>query len=282
MVDTSAVPDYTQMARLDGRGFIVAGGGQGMGRQAAHALAQHGARVVVLDYSEELAQAVAAEVDGIPYTADVRRAGDVAGAVETAVRELGRLHGVVDVIGMARWAALVDMPEEDWDWCHDMVLRHAYHFAKYAGRAIADGGGGSMVFVASVDGVSSAPFHAAYGAAKAGLISLVRTAAVELKPHEVRVNVIAPGGVATPRLLAAQGLDSPEAIADGSLGKLARTEDIAAALLFMSCDMSRHITGQYLAVDGGDLVKSPYDITEPPVPPGAAMGEPGSEWKSVI
>jgi NAD(P)-dependent dehydrogenase (short-subunit alcohol dehydrogenase family) len=152
-------------------------------------------------------------------------------------------------------------------------VRHAFHFVKYGGRAIAEGGGGSLVFVASVDGLSSSPFHAAYGAAKTGLISLVRTAAVELKAAQVRVNVVAPGGVATPRLLQSRGLSTQEEATSGSLSDLARVSDIASALTFFSCDLSRHITGQCLAVDGGDFVKSPFGITAPLNPPGVGMGE---------
>jgi NAD(P)-dependent dehydrogenase (short-subunit alcohol dehydrogenase family) len=272
-IDDSPVPDYASMYRLDSRGFIVAGAGQGMGRQVAHSLSALGAQVYCVDVVREKAEDVAKEVGGSAHPADVRESKQVKEVVEGATSALGRLNGVVDVIGMARWAALRDMPDDDWDWVHGEVLRHAFHLVKYAAPVIADGGGGSLVFVASVDGLSSSPYHAAYGAAKAGLISLVRTAAVELKAREVRVNVVAPGGVATPRLLKSQGISDPDLVASGSLGQLARTTDIASALTFFSCDLSRHITGQCLAVDGGDLVKSPFGITEPPAPPGVGMGE---------
>ncbi len=280
-IDNSPVPDYASMYCLGGRGFIVAGAGQGMGRQAAHALSALGGQVYCVDVVRDRAEEVAKEVGGVVHVADGRESGQVREVVEGAKAAFGRLDGVVDVIGMARWAALRDMPEEDWDWVHGEVLRHAFHFVRFAAPVIAAGGGGSMVFVASVDGLSSAPYHAAYGAAKAGLISLVRTAAVELKAQQVRVNVVAPGGVATPRLLQSQGISDPTLVASGSLSQMARTSDIAAALTFLSCDLSRHITGQCLAVDGGDLVKSPYGITQPPAPPGVGMGET-EEWSRVI
>jgi NAD(P)-dependent dehydrogenase (short-subunit alcohol dehydrogenase family) len=222
---------------------------------------------------EDRAEDVAKETGGVAHVADVRDGDQVRAVVEGAKDAFGRVHGVVDVVGMARWAALSDMPDDDWDWVHAEVVRHAFHFVKYGGRAIAEGGGGSLVFVASVDGLSSSPYHAAYGAAKAGLISLVRTAAVELKAQQVRVNVIAPGGVATPRLLQQRGLADQAEATSGSLGDLARVSDIASALTFFSCDLSRHITGQCVAVDGGDLVKSPFGITEPLTPPGQGMGE---------
>lgn len=272
MTDTLPVPDYAQLARVDGRGFIVAGGGQGMGRQVCHALAQHGGRVLVFDIVRERAEAVAAEVDGAPWVGDARVAADVKGAVDAARKVFGRLHGVVDVIGMARWAALVDMPEDDWDWCHGEVCRHVYYFLKYAGPVIKADGGGSFAFVSSISGISSSPYHGAYGVAKAEVISLVRTAAVEYKDAGIRVNAVAPGGVATPRAARSQGI-AAEALADGTLGAMAATSDIAAALFFLSTDLSSHVTGQTFAVDGGDLVAYPHPITGPSHPPGRAMGE---------
>jgi NAD(P)-dependent dehydrogenase (short-subunit alcohol dehydrogenase family) len=272
-IDDSAVPDYTSMYRLDGRSFIVAGAGQGMGRQVAHSLSALGGQVYCVDIVGERAEDVAKEIGGQAHVADMRIGAQVRSVVEGAEAAFGRIHGVVDVIGVARWAALSEMPEDDWDWVHAEVVRHAFHFVKFGGAAIARGGGGSIAFVASVDGLSSAPYHAAYGAAKAGLISLVRTAAVELKAAQVRVNVVAPGGVATPRFLQSQGISDPELVASGSLGSMARTSEIASALTFLSCDLSRHITGQCLAVDGGDVIKSPYGITQPLTPPGVGMGE---------
>lgn len=272
-VDESAVPDYQSMYRVDGRSFIVAGAGYGMGRQVAHSLTALGGQVCCVDILEDRAQDVAKETGGVAYVADVRDGEQVRAAVEAARHAFGRVDGIVDVIGVARWAALAEMPDDDWDWVHAEVVRHAFHFVKYGGRAIAEGGGGTIVFVASVDGLSSSPYHAAYGAAKAGLISLVRTAAVELKANQVRVNVVAPGGVATPRLLRSRQLSSQDEATSGGLGDLARVSDIANALTFFSCDLSRHITGQCLAVDGGDMVKSPFGITAPLNPPGVGMGE---------
>jgi NAD(P)-dependent dehydrogenase (short-subunit alcohol dehydrogenase family) len=272
MTDATAVPDYATMSRVDGRGFIVAGGGQGMGRQVCHVLSQHGARVMVFDIVRERAEAVAKEVGGASYVGDARVATNVEEVVHAAKAEFGRLHGVVDVIGMARWAALVDMPEDDWDWCHDMVVRHAYHFLKYAGPPMKADGGGSFAFVSSISGISSSPYHGAYGVAKAEIISLVRTAAAELKDAEIRVNAVAPGGVATPRAARSQGVPAAT-LADGTLDAMAATADIASALFFFSSDLSAHVTGQTIAVDGGALVTYPYPITGPSLPPGRAMGE---------
>lgn len=270
--DSAPVPDFARLLRLDGRGYVVVGAGQGMGRQTAHALAQQGARVVCVDVDAQRAEEVAAEVGGVPCVADACDGEQAARIVATAEREVGPLYGIADVVGMARYGPLVDMSEEDWDWCHDLVIRHAFQMVKHGGKVLSKHGRGSIVLVASISGISSAPYHGAYGAAKAGLISLVRTAAVELKPYEVRVNAVAPGNTATPRIIASQGRPLGD-LATGSLSAHGAPADIAAAILFLSSDLARHVTGQTLAVDGGDLVKYPHDLAAPPLPPGKAMGD---------
>jgi NAD(P)-dependent dehydrogenase (short-subunit alcohol dehydrogenase family) len=270
--DGSPVPDYGAMLRLDGRTFVVLGAGQGIGRQAAHALASQGAYVVCVDLDERLTGEIAAEVGGTACVADARKASEVERVVDETVGQLGALDGVVDIIGVARWAALVDMPEDDWDWCHDMVVRHAFHVVKYAGRAMSANGRGTMVFVASISGISSAPFHAAYGAAKAGLMSLVRSAAIELRPTDIRVNAVAPGVIATPRAVSSRGV-AAEDMANGSLDSMGRTRDIASTVLFLASDLAHYVTGQTLVVDGGLLTKSPLGHTAPPVAVGKALGD---------
>ncbi len=269
--DRAQGPDFSQLLRLDGKGFIVMGAGQGMGRMTSHALAAQGAKVLCVDIIAARAEEIAEEVGGVPYVADAREGGEVEAAVDAATREFGRLDGLADIVGMARWNSLVDMTEEDWDWSLDTNLRHAFHLVRFGARAMA-AGGGTMVFVASVDGVSSAAFHAGYGAAKAGLLSLVRTAAAELQKHEIRVNAVVPGTVATPRMLQMRGIAEMEELATGSLSAPARTWDIASAILFLSSGLASHITGQALAVDGGALVQSPFGYTESPVPIGSMMG----------
>ena len=262
--DNARVPDFGQLLRLDGRGFVVVGAGQGMGRMTCHALASQGARVMCVDIDGDLADEIAAEVDGVAHVADARDGDQAEALIDAARRELGRVHGIADIVGMARWSSLLEMTEEDWDWSLDMNLRHAFHLVRFGARAMAADGGGSIVFVSSVDGVSSAPWHAGYGAGKAGLLSLVRTAANELARHEIRVNAVVPGSVATPRMLQMSGLDDMEDLATGSLADPARTWDIASAILFLSSDLAAHITGQPLAVDGGALVRSPFGYDDPP------------------
>lgn len=257
--DDTPVPSYPDLLKLEGRGFIVVGAGQGIGRQATHALAQAGANLFVIDNQDALAKEIADEVAGTPWVADARDRGEVERAVAEAKKALGRIHGLVDIVGMARWGALLEVSDEDWDWTFGMVLRHAFLFSQAAGKAMETDGGGVMTFVASVSGVTSAPKHAAYGAAKAGLMSWVRTIAVELGPKNIRANAVAPGGVLTPRvakLLGDEGRKAQEP--NVPLRRMAVPSDVAGAILFLSSDLSAFINGQTLIVDGGVIAKFGY------------------------
>ncbi len=207
--DSSPVPDYLSRLRLDGRNYLVVGAGQGMGRQTAHALAQAGAaKVVCVDVEADRADEIAAELGsgadgspiGMPWIGDVTQRAEVARLVAEATTAVGRIDGFVDIVGMARWASVLELDDETWDWEFDICLRHAYLLAQEVGRTMVANGGGTMVFIASVSGLTAAPMHAAYGAAKAALMAWVQSVAVELGGHGVRANAVAPGTILTPRM----------------------------------------------------------------------------------
>jgi NAD(P)-dependent dehydrogenase (short-subunit alcohol dehydrogenase family) len=271
-LDTTRVPDYTAMLNLTSRGYIVVGAGRGMGRQTSHAIAAHGGKILCVDIDSDRAAAVAKEVGGIPFVGDAREPADVEAIVQCAQAELPSVDGLVDIVGMARYARLIDMADDDWDWVQSMVVRHAFLLMRSVGRAMAEQGHGSMVFIASMNGIASAPFHAAYGVAKAGLIHLVKTAAWEMRGDQVRVNAVAPGSIASPRVAFTRGMD-PDELADGRLVSMGRTSDIAAAALFLLSDLASYISGQIVAVDGAILAKNPFDMEGPPLAAGQAMGE---------
>jgi NAD(P)-dependent dehydrogenase (short-subunit alcohol dehydrogenase family) len=261
--DDSPVPDYPGRLRLDGRRFVVLGAGQGIGRQSAHALASVGARVACVDLDADRARDVAAEIDGLALTGDVTRRADATRIFADVAAVLGGLDGLVDIVGMARYALLLDVADDEWDWHHDIVLRHAYLAVQLGGRLLTAGSGGVMAFVASVSGLTSAPQHAAYGAAKAGLMALVRSAAVELGPAGVRVNAVAPGVVWTPRVSAYLGDAGRERNeANTPLRRVAQPADIAGALLFLCSDLAGYVSGQTLVVDGGVAAKFPYPMAD--------------------
>ncbi len=259
--DDTEVPDYPTRLRLDGRGVVLIGAGQGIGRQTAHALHSVGAKVFCVDLDEGLADDIAKEVDGIAWSGNAIDRADAERLFVDAATSLGRIDGVVDIVGMARYASLVDIDDENWNWHHDIVLRHAYLAMQLGGRAMSRTGGGAMVFVASVSGITSAPLHAAYGAAKAGLIGLVKSAAVELGPSGIRVNAVAPGVVWTPRVSGYLGEDGrAKNTANTPLRRVALPADIASAILFLMSDLAAYVTGQTLVVDGGVGAKFPYPM----------------------
>ena len=174
---------------------------------------------------------------------------------------MGRLDAVVDIVGMAQYASFLDITDENWTWHEDIVLRHAFLAMQYGGREMAKTGGGAMAFVASVSGITSAPMHAAYGAFKAGLMSLVKSAAVELGPQGIRVNAVAPGVVWTPRISQFLGEDGRKTnAANTPLRRVALTSDIAGALLFLVSDLSGYVNGHTIVVDGGVGAKFPYPL----------------------
>jgi NAD(P)-dependent dehydrogenase (short-subunit alcohol dehydrogenase family) len=259
--DDTEVPDYPGKLRLDGRNFVVIGAGQGIGRQATHALASAGARTFCVDLDADLADDVAKEVDGVAWSGDATKRDDAESMFASAQAAFGRVDGLVDIIGMARYADLLELSDDDWDWHFDIVLRHAYLAMQLGGRVMR-GDGGAMVFVASVSGITSAPRHAAYGAAKAGLMALVRSGDVELGPLGIRVNAVAPGVVWTPRVSAYLGDEGRIRNTENApLRRVALPADIASAILFLASDLSAYVTGQTLVVDGGVGAKFPYPMT---------------------
>lgn len=263
--DPSPIPDFLSRLRLDGRSYVVAGAGMGMGRQTAHALSQAGAaHIVCVDVEADRAAEIANEIGpvAVPWVGDVTTREGAARLAAEAEEACGRIDGFVDIIGMARWQSVLDMTDETFDWEIDICLRHAYLLSQELGRRMVATGGGTMVFIASVSGLTAAPMHAAYGAAKAGLMAWVQSLAIELGPHGVRANAVAPGTILSPRMDAVF-TEEQRALNAGNapLQRMGSTSDIASAALFLTSDLSAYVTGRTLVVDGGVDAKFPYPVT---------------------
>jgi NAD(P)-dependent dehydrogenase (short-subunit alcohol dehydrogenase family) len=248
---------------LAGRHAFVQGAGAGIGGACVRTLAAAGARVSCFDVDAEVARAAAAPLgnDGIALHGDATRFDDVRDAVARATDALGPIDIAVDVIGVAQWGHTVELDDTAWDASFDLVLRHFFHLARAAGAPMAERGSGAIVCIASVSGLRSAPRHGPYGAAKAGLMALVRTLAIELAERNVRVNAVAPGAVLTPRVVE---LISEEGRAESAssipLRRYATPEEIAAAVVFLASDLASYVTGQTLVVDGGATAQFPLSL----------------------
>ena len=245
-------PDYNARSRLDGHRVVIVGGGMGLGHQTALAVADAGASVVCVDIIAERAAAVAAQVGGFAWSGDARRREDVERMLADAEAAFGApVTDVVDIVGDAAWAPLLEMDDSIWQGQFQVNLDHAFFVIQTAARNwIGNGQRGTLAFVASPDGMGSSALHAAYGAAKAGLINLVKTAALELGPHGIRVNAIAPDAAVTPgHPRPPESIAAYEAIIP--LGRMQDDTDMAGVLRWLLSDLARSVTGQTILVDGG-------------------------------
>lgn len=252
---------YEERFRLTGRRIVVLGAGLGMGREAAVAASRLGATVFSVDLDEARAKETAGIVGGAFAAADVTDRDTVQSLAERAVSELGGVDGVIDVVGMAAWHRADQTPDELRERMFNLNYVQALHVLEAFTPRMTDGG--TFAFVSSVSGVRGAQEHSAYGAAKAALISLMRSAAVELGPRGIRVNAVAPGVILTPRTQESLFAD-PDFVAaqenNVPLGRFGDTSDIAGALMFFTLPASAYVTGQNLIVDGGVDAKFPHLI----------------------
>ena len=260
--DSTPVPDFARLSRLDDQVFVVLGAGQGIGRQAAHALAQAGAHVVCVGRRPEPTENVANEVGGTAFVGDAQDRPTMDRLFAQVDKDHGRLNGIVDIIAIGIQGGILDMNDEDWRWQHDNVLRHAYLAMQIGGPILSRSGGGSVTLVSSVHGHAVWPNPAlGYAVNKAGLNHLTRVAAVELGPLGIRVNAVSPGLVTTPRW---QGKPAEwyEQVAESyPLRRIGEPSDIGSIILFLASEMSRNMTGQILVADGGLTLQSPTPVS---------------------
>lgn len=250
--------DYRALFDLQGRGFMVAGAGQGIGEAAARALHAFGARVLCIDRDAERAEEIARAIGGVPAQADITDEGEVLRLIDLAEHELGRLDGLVDVVGGARFVTIRELEVADWDQQFTGNLRHAYLLGRHVGIRLAGSGGGSMVFISSIAAEFGSRAHPAYSAAKLALNSWVKSLSEEFGPNGVRANAVAPGPTLTARMRSAWDDDSIQEMAKPTVrGALGKPEEIACTVVFLASDAAGNITGQTILADGGVSVRDP-------------------------
>lgn len=243
-----------------GRVGLVTGAGSGIGRATAELLAERGGDVVAADVNAEAAAETVARIRRAGGRAeachcDVTRAADIDAAVALARQRFGRLDVLINCAGILRIAPLEATSEKEWAEVLAVNLTGAFLQTKAAMAVMREHGGGAIVHIASRAALRAKEGHGAYGTAKAGILQLTQSAAVEGAPHGIRVNCVCPGFVDTPMT---RGGYEPEAFAAWSrvcpLGRPGQPEEIARAMLFLASGEASFITGVALPVDGGRTV----------------------------
>ena len=242
-------------ARFSNRVAIVTGGASGIGLATAKRFAAEGANVVIADLNGEKAEAAAAALatDGAAVAwgvaCDVSDEQQVTHTVTGAIERFGRLDVVVNNAGLMIFKALEENTEADWLKVLRVDLLGAFFFIKAAFLHMKDGG--AIVNVSSIHAVETTPLVTSYAAAKAAILSLTRSAAIEGKAKRIRVNAVLPGAVDTPMLWENPNIKSGlEKVDHADVGK---AEDIAAAIAYLASDDAAFIDGAEIRVDGGRL-----------------------------
>jgi NAD(P)-dependent dehydrogenase (short-subunit alcohol dehydrogenase family) len=250
------------MGTLEGQQAIVTGGGSGIGAAIARALAAEGARVAVFDLSGEAARAVADEIGGLASTVNVVDPEAVGRATTATVEALGGLTCLVNNAGIGSLKPMHEYTPKEWDLLVDVNLKGTFNGMRAAiphlRAAGAAGRPASVVNVASVSGIRPTRGESPYGAAKAGIIALTMSGALEYGPDGIRVNCVSPGFIRSALTEFAFSVPAYlEAIEAGTpLGRTGTAEEVADVVVFLAGHGSRFVTGVNLAVDGGSLLPS--------------------------
>ncbi len=262
-----------ELLSLDDKVVLVTGGATGIGEGIARLLASAGARVVIGDLDDDGAAKVAAEIGGTAVHLDVTSFASAEAAVAACVAAHGGLDVLVNNAGSYRDAGgIIDQSLESWRRSIEVNLASVFNCSKPAARRMVDQGrGGGIVNIASVDGLMPC-LGTAYDSAKAGVIQFTKSLALDLAPHQIRVNAIAPGHIAVPTLAKMRSGELPpvwpgSSVPTGLMGPLMAQRaqniplghsgeplDIAKAALFLLSDLGSYVTGHTIVVDGGWLL----------------------------
>ncbi len=238
---------------LTDRVAVVTGAGSGIGRGIAAGMAAFGARVAIWERNPQSCAQAAESIGALGIVTDVRDSDQVDEALRRTAADLGSPTILVNNAGGVFSSPLLATSENGWDALYKANLRHVLLCTQRIARLlVSEGLAGSIISVTSIEAVRAAPGYAAYAAAKAGVVNYTKTAALELAPHGIRVNAIAPDITLTEGLAQLSGDVGVQRMGDiVPLGRPGHVDEIASAAVFLASDMSAYLTGQTLHVDGG-------------------------------
>lgn len=247
--------------KLRDRVAVVTGAGQGIGRGIARRLAEDGATVVIADINGDWASETEKLIRdkggrAVVQVTDVRQPEQVAAAMARAEDEFGRLDILASNAGVTDRFPFLDFPLDEWNRILTLNLTGVFLCGQAAARLMAKRGGGCIINTASNSGIFGGLGRAAYGASKAGIINLTQSMAMELAPHAIRVNAVAPGPIATHRTTTEE--PDPVFTQRMSLKRFGLPAEIGAAVAFLASDDASFINGHVIPVDGGFTVTGVY------------------------
>jgi NAD(P)-dependent dehydrogenase (short-subunit alcohol dehydrogenase family) len=247
--------------RLEGKAALITGAGSGIGRATALLFAREGANIAVNDINIASAEETADAIrkmgrKAIALKADVAAENEVTAMVDTAIKELGGTHILVNNAGVGGGGPVLESSAANWDRVMAVNLRGPYLCCRQAGRWMKEKKAGKILNISSIAALRFRSNMSAYASAKAGVMNFTRALALEWAPYHINVNCIIPGGINTPMTRDYLARLTPEQIKELiPLGRIGEPVDIAQAALFLVSDESSFITGAALAVDGGELTR---------------------------
>ena len=252
--------------RMSDKVAIVTGGASGIGRAICELFAQEGASVVVADTDREGGQETSARIksaggDAVFVPTDVSKEPEVEEMVRTAISAYGTINVLVNNAAAFVFRPVEDITDSDWRLTFDVNLIGVAYCIKHVLPTMKAAGGGAIVNMGSIGGIEAQPASVPYAASKAALIHLTRSTAMDLSPHEVRVNCVCPGSTMTPafeRLTQLAAGDREQILRDMAsfnlMKRLADPKEIAYGVLFLASDEASFVTGASLVVDGGQTI----------------------------
>jgi len=243
---------------------IVTGAGKGIGKAIALGLADAGANVVCAARTLSDIELTASEIKkkgrkALAVPTDVRLSEQINNLINQTIAEFGSIDILVNNAGGAFKVSTIEMSENAWEATIRENLKSVFLCSQAAAKVMIARGGGSIINITSVTAFEAFPWNAAYGVAKAGIISLTKTMAVDLGAYNIRVNAIAPGFIAT--RLVSQEVGAPDSVERIPQHRLGKPEDVVGGVIYLASDASLYVTGATIVIDGGATVKPSLETT---------------------